>query len=569
MSRDPRAPVRRQASQRHDPRYQQRRWRLNPSSILAVLGTLALIILVPVLVLGALGPLPGPAVPASPTNGVSTTSPATSNRPRASTPAPTGEETPSGVAPSPSESPTAAVSDVPLVPVIGFWETDTAITTEELVDALEGKSDDYDTVVIAAGTRRALGDQLGITVADSVTDGDAAAIRAAVKDGALGVLRATEVTPAVRALAIGDASLFGNDRAASVDEWPLVVKSSPGGKAWDQTRTWTIAAGGDILLDRGVAKTVTVNGKGVDYPWEGGRVEITGYSCCSGFGHKVPRWERTGGEGAVKALFSGADIAMANLESAATPRFEYHTSGFAFTGDPKFLDGIKRAGIDFLSLANNHIHNAGKKGILETREETLARGFAISGAGKDLAEAGAPAEFQVAGGIKVAVIGCDQIAYNGWADEESTGSNPCDPGTLVPQIRDAEERADVVVIFPHWGREYRNKPTAGQRSDAREWIEAGADLVLGNHAHWTAGIEEMEGKLVFYALGNLVFDQDWSEMTMQGAIVELTYHGTELVQARIHPTLVVDDAQPNLLDPAGDGQLILDRMQDGSTRLDW
>ena len=127
----------------------------------------------------------------------------------------------------------------------------------------------------------------------------------------------------------------------------------------------------------------------------------------------------------------------------------------------------------------------------------------------------------------------------------------------------------MVVIFPHWGREYRNKPTTGQRSDAQEWIEAGADVVIGNHAHWTAGIEEIEGKVVFYALGNLVFDQDWSEMTMQGAIVELTYHGAELVQARIHPTLVVDDAQPNLLDPAGDGQLILDRMQDGSTRLDW
>jgi poly-gamma-glutamate capsule biosynthesis protein CapA/YwtB (metallophosphatase superfamily) len=122
-------------------------------------------------------------------------------------------------------------------------------------------------------------------------------------------------------------------------------------------------------------------------------------------------------------------------------------------------------------------------------------------------------------------------------------------------------------VFPHWGIEYRAAPTSTQRGQAEAWVEAGADLILGNHAHWTAAVEQINRGLVFYALGNFVFDQAWSEATMEGVLVELTFQGDDLRQAWLHPTLILDQAQPNFLTPAGGGQTVIDRMQEASQGL--
>jgi len=124
----------------------------------------------------------------------------------------------------------------------------------------------------------------------------------------------------------------------------------------------------------------------------------------------------------------------------------------------------------------------------------------------------------------------------------------------------------VVVVYPHWGVEYRATPTAGQRSWAHRMIDAGADLVIGNHAHWAAAMEVYKGRPIWYALGNFVFDQTWSEETMEGLVLELTFDGASLVQARMHPTVILDASQPNLLD-AKSGRVVLGRVYEGSGRL--
>ena len=80
-------------------------------------------------------------------------------------------------------------------------------------------------------------------------------------------------------------------------------------------------------------------------------------------------------------------------------------------------------------------------------------------------------------------------------------------------------------------------------------IDNGADMVIGNHAHWAAAMEVYEGKPIWYALGNFVFDQTWSEPTMEGITLELTFRGTDLVQVHIRPHIILDKAQPNFLDP--------------------
>jgi poly-gamma-glutamate synthesis protein (capsule biosynthesis protein) len=90
-------------------------------------------------------------------------------------------------------------------------------------------------------------------------------------------------------------------------------------------------------------------------------------------------------------------------------------------------------------------------------------------------------------------------------------------------------------------------------------IDAGADMIIGNHAHWAGAMEVYKGKPIWYELGNFVFDQTWSEQTEEGLVLELTFNGPTLVQAWVHPTIILDGAQPNLLDPTS-GKAVLARV---------
>jgi poly-gamma-glutamate synthesis protein (capsule biosynthesis protein) len=127
--------------------------------------------------------------------------------------------------------------------------------------------------------------------------------------------------------------------------------------------------------------------------------------------------------------------------------------------------------------------------------------------------------------------------------------------------------ADVVIVFPHWGVEYRGQPFERQQKLARDILDAGADMIIGNHAHYAAAMEVYKGKPIWYALGNFVFDQDWSEFTMEGITLELTFHGAELRQVRMRPHIILDKAQPNFLDPAGDGRVVMGQVFDASRGL--
>jgi poly-gamma-glutamate synthesis protein (capsule biosynthesis protein) len=127
--------------------------------------------------------------------------------------------------------------------------------------------------------------------------------------------------------------------------------------------------------------------------------------------------------------------------------------------------------------------------------------------------------------------------------------------------------ADVVIVFPHWGVEYTTRVTSQQSRLAHSAIDAGADLVIGNHPHWAGAVEIYRGKPIWYALGNFVFDQTWSEPTMEGITLELTFQGTRLAQVVMHPHLILDKSQPNFMDPAGSGAVVMKQVFNGSAGL--
>jgi hypothetical protein len=488
--------------------------------------------------------------------------------------------TPSAAAPSPTTAPSAppvsaTLADVLLVPVTQFRSARTSTTRAEVAQVLAGTSSRYDAIELVAADANAILGAVGVKrpadPARLVLAKDARTLtrHLAASRKRLAFLRADQIDASVRALGWGKASLFGVGRVRTAARWPLKARMSvpTGTPAFDPAKTWTIVSGGDIMLDRGVAQTLTIRGKGADFPFDGGTAAIASRYCCSSFGWRLPRTQRTGGAGAVRSLIHGADLAIANFENPAPDNFRYHTSGTRFSADPRLIRGLATAGIDWVGLANNHIRDAGGPGLLQTIRNLRRYGIASSGAGKNIAAARKPAILK-AGGVKVALLAYDTIAAYYTAGPTTPGSARLSAKAVKTDVKAARAAgANVVIVFPHWGTEYDATPFPGQQALARAAVDAGADLVIGNHAHWAGAMEVYRGKPIWYALGNFVFDQTWSELTMEGITLELTFRGKALVQARMRPHIILDKAQPNLLDPAADGRVVMGQIFDASKGL--
>jgi len=465
---------------------------------------------------------------------------------------------------------------MPFVPAINFWGTQTSITRSDLVAALEGRSTTWTRVLIPEGDRAAIEGALGITIAGSVDEATPAAIERALKIAKqrnLGLLRASDVSHRIRTLGIGDRLLFGNDRIGNLDNWPVVATvQGPAGSAWDQKQVWTMVAGGDSFTDRGIYERVVNRKKGLDYPFDGGTARVTGHYCCGPFvdGYEVPRYRLSGPKGIVRDMTRDADLAITNHESPIPDDWDFHLHGFVFSGKPALTEIFVRAGIDWMSLANNHIKDYGSDGIADTRKNLDRYGIRYAGAGKDLKQAREYSVLEVRG-LRIALLSCTSVinAPNSYATEDASGSMPCRKALMKRSIRDARAEADVVIVYPHWGAEYNRSPVGNQRTLAAAWVEAGADLVLGAHSHVAGAIEEIDGAPIFYSLGNFIFDQNWRTETMESVLLEVTFHGDRIVQLRLHPFLSHDQAQPNFLDPARDDGKALMKAVRRVSYIDW
>jgi poly-gamma-glutamate synthesis protein (capsule biosynthesis protein) len=179
--------------------------------------------------------------------------------------------------------------------------------------------------------------------------------------------------------------------------------------------------------------------------------------------------------------------------------------------------------------------------------------------------------FLEAKGTKLAIIPCLAVVDIYFAGPDLGGATPCLDRYIVPDIKAAARKADVVLVFPHWGVEYTRQPTSEQRRHAARWAKAGADLILGAHSHVAGAIEEIGGVPVLYSMGNLIFDQHWSTNTMESMLVQATFQGDRLVTLDLLPYIIHDTTQPNLLDPtSGEGRSIRRQVRDASSDwLDW
>jgi poly-gamma-glutamate synthesis protein (capsule biosynthesis protein) len=176
----------------------------------------------------------------------------------------------------------------------------------------------------------------------------------------------------------------------------------------------------------------------------------------------------------------------------------------------------------------------------------------------DLAEAREPMIFDL-GDTRIGVLSHLSIpGYEwAWATETTPGTAPLVEDVLREDVERLRPKVDLVVVMPHWGREYLAEPEPVQVDLAHAAVDAGADLVVGGHAHWPKGIEVYEGAPIFYGVGNFLLDQSWSEETSTGIFAEITLYKDRIVQTEPVPFVLLDYAQPNFLVPEAGGDRAL------------
>ena len=377
--------------------------------------------------------------------------------------------------------------------------------------------------------------------------------------GALGLLPWDEVGPRVKALGVEGGSIL-EPGASDLSNYPLRFEEETGP---DPDELRRVVIGGDVVLDRGQNYMVIQQGMGLDFPMDGGYAAITGRTLepnpydASSTVHQFTA-ARTGQAGAVREYLSGADLTLANLENPVVEGAVYHPEEATFTGDPRLMPVLDQAGIDGVTLGNNHVLDVGTSGLAETLGHLDRAGIARTGAGMDLAEAREPMIFDV-GGTEIGVL--SHLGIPGyewaWATEGAPGTAPLVESVLREDVERLREEVDLVVVMPHWGMEYLAEPEPDQVDLAHAAVDAGADLVVGGHAHWPKGMEIYDGTPIFYGVGNVLLDQSWSEETSTGIFAEITLYEGRIVQVEPAPFVLLDYAQPNFLVPEAGGDRAL------------
>lgn len=253
-------------------------------------------------------------------------------------------------------------------------------------------------------------------------------------------------------------------------------------------------------------------------------------------------------------ILKSADITLINLETPLLVDCPVTQEGMVFCGDYRNVEGLMFAGVDIASLANNHAGNWGKKGLETTANLLAIKGIQTTG---NIVTPGAA--FKSVKGINFAFLGFNDIEKNGL-------TTPAEDTRIKEDIQAVRNQADVVIVQFHWGAEYVTAPEERQRYLGKLAIDSGADLVIGNHPHWIKPVEFYRNKLITYAHGNFVFDQEWSQKTKEGVVGKYTFYGKDLIDAEFLPVEIKDYGQPYFLEGEKKKE-ILDEMYSESKKL--
>lgn len=209
-----------------------------------------------------------------------------------------------------------------------------------------------------------------------------------------------------------------------------------------------------------------------------------------------------------QSLIRQGDLFVVNEE------FPFSTRGtpapdkqYTFRLAPERVSILQEMGVDLVTLANNHALDYGQDSLTDTLDTLDHAGILHVGAGRNLDQAKAPAVVEIQGrtiGFLGATRVIPEVSWNAGADTPGMLAT-YDPAQTLEEIEKASQTCDYVVVYVHWGIERDELPQDYQRTMGKQYIDAGADLVIGSHPHVLQGVEFYQGKPIVYSLGNFVF----------------------------------------------------------------
>jgi len=203
----------------------------------------------------------------------------------------------------------------------------------------------------------------------------------------------------------------------------------------------------------------------------------------------------------ILGLFKASDLVIGNLEAVLTERTEKRKfKSYYLKAASSHIEDLRH--FDAFSIANNHVLDYKKEGLLDTLKLLDERGIKHFGAGLSPEQAFEPFKAEC-NGIKIAVLGATQYFRVNYF--RRIGTVDMFSSRLLRQIKQLKAEDYFVIVMPHWGYEHVAYPSPRERRLAHKFIESGADAVIGSHPHEMQGVEQHKGKFIFYSLGNFIF----------------------------------------------------------------
>lgn len=307
---------------------------------------------------------------------------------------------------------------------------------------------------------------------------------------------------------------FGSDR----QEYPLLLPAAEEVAA-PESMTSTLLFAGDMMFSRSIAKQIEREQDPL-YPFL-----------------------------LIASTTSAANLMFANLETPVSASGTLQGSIYSFRAEPVgTMNALQYAGVDVVSLANNHIWDYGRVAALDTLKYLREAGIGYVGFGRNHDEANEPVVRQV-GEAKVAFLGYTEFYSRAlWADDR-LGLSEFEPTPIAKRIGALKEsaKADLVVVSLHWGEEYKTEANATQRKIAHQLVDAGADLIIGHHPHVPQEFERYKDGYIIYSLGNFVFDQNFSKDTKHGLMLKVVLEGKKIQSAQTLEIGFTKTYQPYIL----------------------
>jgi len=281
----------------------------------------------------------------------------------------------------------------------------------------------------------------------------------------------------------------------------------------DADQSITLLFAGDIMLDRGVEYYIL---KSQDWKWPFLKIAD---------------------------VLQQADLVFANLESVISDKGTKQGSIYSFRADPRTIEGLVFAGIDVVSVANNHSFDYGQEAFLDSIERIKRAGIAPVGFNHE------PVVIEVQN-TKVGFLSYTEQGSPLWDNPNAPASvawmDASRLSQLVEDVKAAKLAADIVIVSFHFGEEYQLQPNETQELLAKTAIGAGANLVVGHHPHVVQLVERYQHGWIAYSLGNFVFDQGFSKETMEGLLLKVVVQDKQITRVTPRTVQINNEFQPQL-----------------------